>query len=246
MPFSAPRAIALLALITITSTSVVAGSSRAPPAALPPIGTLPQQITGFLQPKNAKSGLFYWLFPARAPDVNASTAPLLVWLQGGPGASSLLGLLYENGPFRLAEGADASNATASTPAANAFAWNERANLVYIDQPFGTGFSFADDDADLVTSMPEMAKWLRLALVELAAAQPRYASVTTGAAGGGRALWLSGESYAGKYIPYLATAIMAAPAGDALAGALTRGGLAIGDGWVDPQVIVGTYPARQSF
>lgn len=192
---------------------------------------MPPQITGFLHPKNTTttSGLFYWVHPAVHESPDPATTPLVVWLQGGPGASSLLGALFENGPFRLQEnGPLVQNATV-----NPFSWNDKANLVFIDQPFGTGYSYGAEE-DLVTSMDEMAKWLNLALVELAETHPGFAG------GKDRPLWLTGESYAGKYVPFLATEIMAQDG--ELAKRLQLGGLCIGDGWTEPATIVSTYPA----
>ena len=218
----------LSACLALSCAHAAATSSAAAPPAL-------GGRTGFLHPDGDNAtGLFYWIF--EATEVAPADAPLVLWLQGGPGASSLLGQFYELGPHRLAEGGAAGVA----PTANAAAWNQRANLVFIDQPFGTGFSYANDAARLVTSMPQMAAALRLALAGLAIAEPDLAGLTAGTgSGAGRPLWLTGESYAGKYIPYLATEVMAR--GGVLAAALRRGGLAIGDGWVDPARIVASYP-----
>lgn len=75
--------------------------------------------------------MFFWFFEARnAPD----DAPLTVWLQGGPGSPSIDQALGENGPC-LAQ-AD-SNSTVLNP----WSWNNYANLLYIDQPVQTGFSY---------------------------------------------------------------------------------------------------------
>ena len=76
---------------------------------------------------------------------------------------------------------------------------------------------------------------------LAKVQPQFASSVLANANGGdaRKLWLSGESYAGKYVPYLATEIGTYE--DPLSQSLLAGGLAIGDGWVDPPIIVASYP-----
>jgi vitellogenic carboxypeptidase-like protein len=78
---------------------------------------------------------FCWYWPA----LNGNTsAPLLVWLQGGPGASSLFGLFAEHGPYRL---------TANlTPVANPFTWANEYNVVYLDNPRGTGYSRVDAGA----------------------------------------------------------------------------------------------------
>ena len=191
--------------------------------------TLSSQIAGFVHPRRGTvekddSGIFYWIHECTKCS-NISDAPLVVWLQGGPGASSLLGSLFEIGPLRFEEGA----AAGSQPSSNPHAWNEKANLVFIDQPFGTGFSYGDSPTD----MPGMAKWLRIAIEQLSAARPGHAG------GARRPIWLTGESYAGKYIPYLATEIMSE--GGELAERLRLGGLAIGDGWVNPELIVASYP-----
>ena len=62
-----------------------------------------------------------------------STDPILLWLTGGPECSSELALFTENGPCKVnSEGTDTTN--------NPYSWNTQANLLYIDQPPGTGFS----------------------------------------------------------------------------------------------------------
>tara|TARA_B100000524_G_scaffold214284_2_gene112403 strand:+ start:2686 stop:4023 length:1338 start_codon:yes stop_codon:yes gene_type:complete len=74
---------------------------------------------------------FYWFFESRhAP----ATDPVVLWMTGGPGCSSEVALFGENGPCTV--NADGLNTTR-----NPFSWNERANLLYIDQPAGTGFSY---------------------------------------------------------------------------------------------------------
>lgn len=60
--------------------------------------------------------------------------PLIIWLTGGPGCSSELAIFYENGPLRLVDG---------FPKINLDSWNNKANLLFIDQPIGTGYSKAD-------------------------------------------------------------------------------------------------------
>ena len=73
---------------------------------------------------------FYWMFESRrAP----SSDPLLLWLTGGPGCSSELALFAENGPCKV-------NKVGDDATLNPNSWNTQANLLYIDQPPGTGFS----------------------------------------------------------------------------------------------------------
>lgn len=74
---------------------------------------------------------FFWFFEARKVPGNA---PLSIWLNGGPGSSSLMGLLQETGPCFV--GAD-SNSTYLNP----HSWNNEVNMLYLDQPNQTGFSY---------------------------------------------------------------------------------------------------------
>ena len=73
--------------------------------------------------------MFYWLFRSRRdPDSD----PVVMWLTGGPGCSSETALFYENGPFGLNDDLSLFNNTNS--------WTDVANVVWVDQPVGTGFS----------------------------------------------------------------------------------------------------------
>ena len=74
---------------------------------------------------------FYWFFPSQN---GKKDAPLVVWLSGGPGASSVFALFTENGPCNFSKGA-------TTPEANPWSWNKEYNLLYVDQPVQTGFSY---------------------------------------------------------------------------------------------------------
>src|SRR6266404_4081639 len=85
--------------------------------------------------KKRSQHTFFWFFAARH---NAPTAPLAVWLNGGPGCSSMFGLFIENGPCTF------NNVNGSTPELNPYSWNEFSNVLYIDQPVGAGFSYGSD------------------------------------------------------------------------------------------------------
>lgn len=65
--------------------------------------------------------MWWWFFEARK---NAKTAPLALWLNGGPGCSSMLGLFQENGPCTF-------NGGGSQPKLNPYSWNNFANMVCI-------------------------------------------------------------------------------------------------------------------
>lgn len=73
--------------------------------------------------------MFFWFFPAES---GAADAPVLLWLQGGPGATSLFGLFDENGPYECRDG---------RPSLRKYSWSKQYNLLYIDNPVGTGYSF---------------------------------------------------------------------------------------------------------
>ena len=84
---------------------------------------------------------FFWLFESRS---EPSTDPLVMWLTGGPGCSSQLALMTENGPCKPTE--DGLN-TVNNP----YSWNTNANIMWVDQPANVGFSYGtkiiDDDRD---------------------------------------------------------------------------------------------------
>ena len=82
---------------------------------------------------------FYWYFEARN---NPETAPTILWMTGGPGCSSGIALFKENGPCKIDPNHDDQTLK------NTYGWNTNANIVYIDQPAGVGFSYGDtSDAD---------------------------------------------------------------------------------------------------
>ncbi|KAF9989920.1 hypothetical protein BGZ75_004308 [Mortierella antarctica] len=90
---------------------------------------------------HGKASMFYWFFPAIKPKVK--DPPLLVWLQGGPGSSSMIGLFFENGPIQVSENMKLTRRSVS--------WADEYSILFIDQPVGTGYSYVtrakDGDSD---------------------------------------------------------------------------------------------------
>lgn len=85
---------------------------------------------------------------------NPNTAPLAAWFNGGPGCSSMIGLFQENGPCRFENGE-------STPSLNPYSWNNYANMLYIDQPIGVGFSYGTDPVtSTLTAAPYVWKLIQ--------------------------------------------------------------------------------------
>ncbi|GAB1217049.1 hypothetical protein ATERTT37_006271 [Aspergillus terreus] len=75
--------------------------------------------------------LFFWYFESQ---LDPATSPLSIWLQGGPGGSSMFGAFTENGPCAV-------NDDSQSTYRNEHAWTKHANMLYIDQPVQTGFSY---------------------------------------------------------------------------------------------------------
>ncbi|CAI5473007.1 unnamed protein product [Closterium sp. Yama58-4] len=147
------------------------------------------QSAGYITVDGRKA-YFYWLVEAISqPD----SKPLLLWLNGGPGCSSVgCGLFEEVGPWRVASKAGAALLY------NRYAWNRLVNIVFLESPVGVGYSYSTDSADYTTDDDQTAKDNHAFLVGFVARHPRYA---------GREFYLAGESYAGHYIPQLAARII---------------------------------------
>jgi carboxypeptidase C (cathepsin A) len=151
--------------------------------ALPLCGPLPSAwYSGYLPVSDTKS-LHYMYVESLS---NPTTDPLVIWLNGGPGCSSLLGAFSENGPFIFDDGQ-------SVIKPNEFSWNARANVLYIESPANIGFSIGGPNdwyfTDLTQSV-DLFKAVQQFYVKFPELLPNN-------------LWISGESYAGVYGPYLA-------------------------------------------
>ena len=102
-------------------------------------GTLKTSKSEFL---NDEHNLFYWYFKHQDPN-----APLVLWLNGGPGATSMFGLFLENGPLKVTRTGPGDDDFELRAAQNS--WADTYNMVFLDQPVGTGFSYGDS---FLTSM----------------------------------------------------------------------------------------------
>ncbi|KAK6121400.1 hypothetical protein DH2020_044864 [Rehmannia glutinosa] len=147
------------------------------------------QYSGYVtvDPKAGRA-LFYYFTEAKDP----SGKPLVLWLNGGPGCSSLgNGAMTELGPFRV-------NPDGKTLWYNKYAWNNVANVLFLESPAGVGFSYSNTSSDYVTGDRKTAADSYTFLVNWLERFPEYKT---------RDLYITGESYAGHYVPQLADLIL---------------------------------------
>ncbi|XP_050298927.1 venom serine carboxypeptidase-like [Anthonomus grandis grandis] len=163
----------------------------------------------FTVDKENNGSLFFWYFPS---ENNYKQDPVILWLQGGPGGSSLYGLFTENGPFTVENG---------TVSLREFSWHKNHSIIYIDQPVETGFSFTD--GPLVSDQTQVGENLYSALNQFFTLFSELQS---------NEFFVSGESYAGKYVPSIAYAIHTKnPTADLK---INLQGILIGNGLSDPR------------
>jgi carboxypeptidase C (cathepsin A) len=154
-------------------------------------GPLPSKhYSGYL-PTGKATGvagqLHYWLIEA---ENDPETAPVALWLNGGPGSSSLIGLLTENGQVATNANSMTQN-TSDVPKLfyNPYSWSQVAHVVYLEQPKGVGFSYCEDPEVGCTNTDEStAEDAYEALVNFFDEKfPEYKS---------KDFYITGESYAG--------------------------------------------------
>lgn len=152
--------------------------------------------------------LHYWFVESeRSP----SDDPLVVWMNGGPGCSSLLGFLTEQGPFTL------SKSDSSQLKLNPDRWNQVANVLFLEAPAGVGFSYRENSEDLATNDDQVARDNHHALKDFYNRFPQFKS---------NPLFITGESYAGIYVPTLSVEILRNSPD------INLQGYAIGNGYLD--------------
>ncbi|KAL3751966.1 hypothetical protein ACJRO7_012740 [Eucalyptus globulus] len=149
----------------------------------PPVGF--RQYSGYVTvDEKQQRALFYYFAEA---ELDPASKPLVLWLNGGPGCSSLgVGAFSENGPFRP---------SGDALVRNEYSWNREANMLYLEAPIGVGFSYSTDTSsyeavnDKITARDNLV-FLQGWFVKF----PQYKNSN---------LFITGESYAGHYVPQLA-------------------------------------------
>ncbi|MCO5546764.1 hypothetical protein L7F22_000200 [Adiantum nelumboides] len=123
--------------------------------------------------------LYYWLVEAT---FDAASRPLVLWLNGGPGCSSMgYGAMEELGPFKI-------HPNGSGLYTNPHAWTKEANMLFLESPAGVGYSYSNTSSDYKTAAADsfafLLKWMERF--------PQYQ---------GREFYISGESYAEQIEKY---------------------------------------------
>ncbi|KAJ4822923.1 hypothetical protein Tsubulata_048763 [Turnera subulata] len=236
------------------------------------IGSLPGQPDGVdfdqyagyvtVDPKNGRALFYYFV---ESPQ-DSSSKPLVLWLNGGPGCSSLgFGAMEELGPFRV-------NSDGKTLYRNEYAWNNgtlnhpilsfekytsdpivqqrhqniydlkfnklnqlhklaAANVIFLESPAGVGFSYSNTSSDYITGDKKTADDSYTFLVNWLERFPQYKT---------RDFYITGESYAGHYVPQLAYTILSHNANGNQTN-INLKGIAIGNAWIDDNTgTKGTY------
>lgn len=155
---------------------------------LPGLDNLPDfdMYSGYLSASETKK-LHYWFVESQG---NPATDPVVLWLNGGPGCSSMEGFFAEHGPLHLNDD--------ETISMNPWAWNMNANMIYMEAPIGVGFSKGSADDMKHISDDTTSSDNRDALKDFFTKFPQYLA---------NGLYVSGESYAGIYVPTLISKIV---------------------------------------
>ena len=144
----------------------------------------------------------------------------MIWLQGGPGSSSLYGLFEVNGPISAVFETDSSGPTRGK--LNPHSWHRVASVIYVDSPVGAGFSFHEAE-DPPSTQSEVADDLYEFLLQFFALFPAYRQ---------NDFYAFGESYAGKWVPTICKRIH--DMNQISENRINLVGLGIGNGWTAPE------------
>jgi len=174
---------------SIKSRQASSGSYANPLKTLPGFdGSLPfSSYTGYINVNKEQTRRnFFWFVESQG---NPETDPLVFWTNGGPGCSGLIGFWQESGPLKILPGL---NVTLSD-----ITWTKYANVIYIEQPTGVGFSYDTQSDQVYNNDTLSAEENFIFLEEFLVLFPEYV---------GRETWLTAESYGGVYIPMLTSYI----------------------------------------
>ncbi|XP_077226861.1 serine carboxypeptidase 1-like [Tasmannia lanceolata] len=158
-------------------------------------GTLPSKhYSGYVSiDENHGKNLFYYFVLSER---NPSEDPVVLWLNGGPGCSSFDGFVYEHGPFNFQAGKEPE--TLPQLHLNPYSWSKVSNIIYLDSPAGVGLSYSNNSGDYSTNDTKTASDTHSFLLKWFEQYPEFRA---------NPFYISGESYAGVYVPTLASEVV---------------------------------------
>ncbi|KAI8371622.1 Alpha/Beta hydrolase protein [Radiomyces spectabilis] len=177
------------------------------------------QYSGYLDNLKTDDHLFFWFVESRS---SPQTDPMLLWLNGGPGCSSVTGAWMEIGPCLVTE---AGNDTMLNP----YSWNTMSNVLFLDQPVNTGYSYGSSN---VSSSVDAARYSYAFLQLFFQTFKKYAHSE---------LYIAGESFGGHFVPPLTMNIL--EGNKVLQKDQVRINLVsilIGNGWTNPRTQFQAY------
>ena len=172
-------------------------------------------FSGYLNIEGSDSKKIHYMFLESQND--PANDPLVIWFTGGPGCSGLLALSEENGPTYFDE-------ETKELKINDYSWNKKANMIYFEQPAGVGFSIAGKESDYKQNDETSGDDNLKALLDWFTKFPEYKN---------HKFYISGESYGGVYIPFLATNILKYNL--TTEKPIDLQGIIVGNGYTDPEV-----------
>jgi len=180
------KALLALGLALLAASPSLAAPSADKVDSLPQMGTFKFNVySGYLKVNDKKQLHYLFAESQQSP----SNDPVIIWFNGGPGCSSMLGFTTENGPFIMKEETDVF-------VENPYSWNKEANMLYIEAPAGVGYSWCQDEESCTFNDTTTADDNLVAVLDwFNRLFPEYKN---------NDLWVSGESYGGIYVPYLAS------------------------------------------
>ncbi|CAK8684916.1 unnamed protein product [Clavelina lepadiformis] len=197
-------------LLLLNAFAVLAAKSDDLITNLPGLSQLPsyKMYSGYLDATSQRH-FHYWFVESQSDPAND---PVVLWLNGGPGCSSLDGLLSENGPLHV-------NDDGATLYNNPYSWNKIANVLYLESPAGVGYSY-DETGNVKTDDDQVSLENYQALQDFFKKFPEFLK---------NPFFITGESYGGIYVPTLSVRIVQGTSN------INFQGLAVGNGLSSSQL-----------
>eukprot|EP01017_Pseudomicrothorax_dubius_P041663 TRINITY_DN6685_c0_g2_i3.p1 TRINITY_DN6685_c0_g2~~TRINITY_DN6685_c0_g2_i3.p1 ORF type:complete len:427 (-),score=85.89 TRINITY_DN6685_c0_g2_i3:136-1416(-) len=178
----------------------------------------PGVFTGYAPVSSTSASKLWWIFyPAiySSPE-NVTNIPLIIYLQGGPGSTSMIGNFFEHGRNKI-------DTKDFVEVPRERTWNEYFNILFIDHPISVGFSIADSPDEIPTNQQQICVQLYHALVHMFTNELSKMSKTD--------LYIIGNSYGGKFTTSISEFILRR--NDEGAYIFPLKGIAVGDAVIDP-------------